>query len=136
MDIPIVYVHFNIPEKSYDKGGSPISQVYLITGHFSVAPLLIFLRTLVLSGIQLGKCLLFALSAKPTRAVWVSSRESLFPTYSKVVVSTADLQRSVTICYQAKVRRIPQVCGRKMRQVIEAGKPQGGLGRQASCPDS
>lgn len=133
-----MYFHFNIPEMPCDEG-SPIAQVYLITGHFSVAPLLIFLRTLVFRGIQLGKCLLFALSAKPSsRAVWVSSRKSksLFPTYSKVVVSTADLQQRVTICHQAEVRRIPQVCGRKMRQVREAGKPQRTLGRQALCPDS
>lgn len=130
-----MYFHFNIPETSCDKG-SPISRVYFITGHFSVAPLLIFLRTLVFRGIQLSKCLPFALSAKPSsRAVRVSSRKNLFPTYSKVVVSTADLQQRITVCHQAKVRRISQACGRKMRQVREAGN-QEALGRQASCPDS
>ena len=91
---------------SYDKE-SPISQVYLVIGHFFVAPLLIFLRTLVLSRTQIAKFLLFALSTKPaSRAVWIFSRGSLSPTSRKVVVSMAALHWSVTLCHHAMVRRI------------------------------
>lgn len=72
-------------------------------GHFSVAPLLIFLRTLVLGGTQIGKFLLLALPALEQSGL---SQGKAFSLHTGVAVSTADLQRRVTICHHAIVRRI------------------------------
>lgn len=112
---------------SYDKE-SPISQVYLVMGHFFVAPILIFLRTLVLSRTQLAKFLLFALSAKSaSRAVWIFSRGSLPPTYT--VVSMAALHWSVTLCHHAMVRRITTNLWGKDEARFRGRKPTEGPGR-------